>query len=618
MTKRKRTLGLALLAVLVAAAGAGWLTVSWAKTHDRVAPRFALRKLAEDPSGSGDASLSPDGKRFITSLKRGGQWDLWTFEIASGEWTRLTDHPADDFEARYSPDGQRVVFTSRRAGQKDLWLLHLQTKALQRLTTSEEDDEYPAFSADGKSVVYTGGPWTARQFFIVDVDLEGDGQNEPRAVNAPIPFGGACTFAPDGASLFCHTYDQGSGRLQRRWLADGQVTPLTDGADWDYKPVASPSGEWVAFSRSQEGPGDLWLLSLETGRTRPLVISPYEDRWPQYDATGERLFFHRMADRGTGVRLLDRQTGRVETLVDASEEPLGASFSPDGQRVVYCAQTPERKVLRIVELSGGARRDIDTGPGDACYPDWSPDGEWIAYASRRALGERWEISIARPDGSARAVLTAGSPALRGLDGPIDFSPDGQRLVFHGDTDPFAADLYTVRLADRQVEKLVDDLWFDEAPAFTPDGRGVVFMSTRGGDWTWGFYRLNLGDGQVESLDTPDYTQRNFPRQTPDGTLVWSVYDESGFEVLAERGPDGAVRLWRQSGPGARWPSLSPDGRLVLFTTVERRVEYWLIDHPLGEGSPALEPPRPVDRVAQTAAGFRDASASRSPVDLFHR
>lgn len=602
--------------VLALVLAAGWLATSRGTMVEKGVERFAMRRLAADPAGSGDASLSPDGERFITSLKRGGQWDLWMFEISSGAWTRLTDHPADDFEARFSPDGSSVVFTSRRSGQKDLWLLSLASGELQRLTTSEEDDEYPAFSADGRRVVYTTGAWTERRFAVVEAAT-----GRSRSLTEPFPFGGACTFHPDGASLFCHTYDQGSGRLQRRWLDGAEVTPLTAGADWDYKPAPSPDGAWLAFSRSQEGPGDLWLLSLEDGRARALVQSPYEDRWPQWDASGERLFFHRLADRGVGLKVLDRRSGEVVTVVGPEEEPIGGSFGPRGERVVYCAQSAERKVLRLLDLTTGERRELDTGGGDACYPDFSPDGTWIAFASRRALGERWQISAVRPDGGGLMQLTAEVEGLRGLDGPIDVSPDGRRIVFHGDTEPFAADLYTVDLERRQVEKLVDDPWFDEAPSWTPDGEGVVFMSTRGGDWTWGFFRLSLEDGRVESLDEPDYLQRNYPRQGADGVLVWTFYGDDGVETLAERTPGGEVRVWTEAGAGARWPSLSADGRRILYTAVERRVEYWLIEHPLGRGSPAHAAPRSQRRNAALPAldGRVALSArERSPVDLFRR
>lgn len=542
---------------------------------------FTLRMLATDPAGGGDASISPDGKRFIITSKRGGNWDLWTFELATARWSRLTDDPADDFEGKWSPDGRSLVFTSTRTGNKDVWLLSLDNGSLRPLTASPEEEEYPAWSPDGRWIFYSGGPWGTRDFFVVPA-----AGGEPRKLTAKPGWAGACTFAAGGDSLVCHRYDTGSGDLQRLSL-DGAAEPLSNGTDWDYKPAESPDGKWVAFSRSREGPSGIWLMPAKGGEARPLTASPYEDRWPTWNAGGDRIFFHRVVDRGTAVKALDRKTGALRTLVGPGERPLQASLDPEGRRLVYCAETGGGRVLRLLDLATRERRTLDTGPGEACFPRFSPDGARIAFAARRQ--ERWEVAVLSADGSKLADLTAGREGLRGLDGPLDWTPDGRRILFQSDTKAFAANLFTVDVATRQIARLTDDGWFDEAPSWTPDGRSVLFMSTRGGDWTWGLFRLTPGDPKpIEVFAGPDYTEKNFPRMGPDGAIVWSSYDDQGIERLVERAPGGKVRVLAPDA-GARWPSYAPGGREVVFTTVARQVEYWLAENPFGPGSPLREP-----------------------------
>src|SRR4051794_6743487 len=188
---------------------------------------FSLRLVATDPAGGGDATLAPDGNRFVACSKRAGQWDLWSFDLRTSAWTRITDHPADDFEGRWSPDGSRMAFCSTRAGQKDIWVLTLATGAAIRLSPSDDDDEYPSWSPDGQSVVYTGGPWGKRTFSLVPA-----AGGTPRALPPAPAFYGAAAFEPGGNSLVCHRYDSGSGDLFRLWAVDGATNPLTRGAAW--------------------------------------------------------------------------------------------------------------------------------------------------------------------------------------------------------------------------------------------------------------------------------------------------------------------------------------------------------------------------------------------------
>lgn len=583
-------------------------------------PGYKIRMVAVDPSGGGDATLSPDGEKFIISSKRSGNWELWVYDFKTTRWSQLTNDPAEDFEGKWSPDGKRIAFCSTRAGQRDVWVLTLATGELKRLTFSEHEDEYPAWSPDGKQIVYTGGPWGARDYFLISPD-----GGEPRKVSKQPVLSGACAFEAQGTSLICHRYDLGTGDILRLWLDSGEVTPLTAGAAWDYKPNTSPDGRMIAFSRAEEGPSHIFVMTAADGRVRQLTNTPGDDRWPTWSDDGGKMLFHRLVDEGEAVKVLDRKTGAVRTLVGAEERPLQASFDPEARRVVYCSQTPGRKLLKIRDVETGATRVLDTGPGDACYPRWSPDGTSIAYVGKP--GARWEVCVVKVDGSGRTVLTEGVAGLHGMDGPVDWSPDSSKLLFQSDTEPFEARIYAVDVRARRVEAVTDGAWFDEAPSWTPDGKGFVFMSTRGGNWTWGFFRRALGGGAYETLAGPDWEQKNYPRQAPGGSMIWSATDAGGAEVLSERGADGKVRVLEQAGTGARWPSYSRDERLVLFTAVTHRVEYWVAENLEGAGSPLASGAGLNDAKERSEAEAPGASCParvpavalwKSPVDLHRR
>jgi len=104
------------------------------------------------------------------------------------------------------------------------------------------------------------------------------------------------------------------------------------------------------------------------------------------------------------------------------------------------------------------------------------------------------------------------------------------------------------------------------------------MSTRGGNWTWGLYRIEVDSGKVEPFVAPDWTEKNFPRQNVAGARVWTSTDLNGLERLIEQ-RRGANRFVEGTGTGARWADYDRDGRSIIYTRVARRVEYWIIDTP---------------------------------------
>ncbi|HVE82765.1 MAG TPA: hypothetical protein VND93_07945, partial [Myxococcales bacterium] len=406
-------------------------------------------------------------------------------------------------------------------------------------------------------------------------------------------------------------------------LDGGGYTTVTFDPAWDYKPTVDPSGQWLAFSRADEGPSRIWMQPARGGgAARPLTSSPSDDRWPTWSASGRELEFHRVVEESTGLKLLDRAGGQVRTLVGPEEKPTYPSFSPDGTRVAYCAESGGRKAIRVLDLATGRSRPLAIDLEQACAPRWSPSGDRIAFAGfdGQRLGRRWEVCTASADGRDVRAWTRGEKDFYGMLGLLDWSPDGKRIAFRANTQPFASDLFAVDVPDGTIRPLTHDEHWDEAPSWTPDGRGLLFMSTRGGNWTWGLYRMSLPDGATEALAAPDYVEKNDPRMGPGGWSVWSSEDGAHHQVLAERAPDGQTRFPAPGVLGARWPSYSPDGKQILFATLERRTEYWVVEGALSPDSPLFRPaPAPAAHPAEgAAAAAPSAATARSPVKLDRR
>jgi Tol biopolymer transport system component len=168
-------------------------------------------------------------------------------------------------------------------------------------------------------------------------------------------------------------------------------------------------------------------------------------------------------------------------------------------------------------------------PYDNYHPYWSPDGRQIVWTRTRAYplsegGQKWEILLAdfvapRHGAPHLAHVRVVGPAF-GVYETQHWAPDGSGFLFTAfgpRRSPFTArppgwmhqQLYFMRLHGRgaspahpRVTQLTDDApVYQEQAIFTPDMRGVIFMSNRNspnGSW----YNQVIAAAQAVGFDAP--------------------------------------------------------------------------------------------------------------------
>jgi TolB protein len=154
-----------------------------------------------------------------------------------------------------------------------------------------------------------------------------------------------------------------------------------------------------------------------------------------------------------------------------------AAASPGPQNIVFARVFPQpgQIGLFIAAADGSdehpllalAFRDLDY---DAV---WSPDGASIVFTSERDGSA--DLYRVRADGTGIERLT-DSPAY---DDQAAFSPDGRQLVFVTTRNGGTADLWTMDLQTRRARALTSGPGGDFRPAWSPDGRWIAFSSDRG-------------------------------------------------------------------------------------------------------------------------------------------
>jgi dipeptidyl aminopeptidase/acylaminoacyl peptidase len=179
-----------------------------------------------------------------------------------------------------------------------------------------------------------------------------------------------------------------------------------------------------------------------------------------------------------------------EQITFADEPIAGARFQPGDPRVVWYRQdVGGGEFFQVVRLDRATGRSEVVTDGKSRHEELvlSPDGRLLAYGGTGRNGRDTDVYVAetaRPREARRVVEAEGTFY------PLDFSPDGRRLLvlqFRSATD---ADVFAVDLASGVRTKLTQDRGSVRAARFTHDGRGVWLVTDRGAEFN-GLYRIDL-------------------------------------------------------------------------------------------------------------------------------
>jgi Tol biopolymer transport system component len=272
---------------------------------------------------------------------------------------------------------------------------------------------------------------------------------------------------------------------------------LTNNQTRDGDPAYSPDGTKIAFEGRRvagqpdnseiyvanndgdlEGP-DVRQLTFNngerTGAARSQVAAT--DRSPSWSPDGTQIVFH---------------SGRETTFADGGTTPIN-DFE------IY-------KMSAITGEPGGLDR-LTAVRGQDAIPSWSPDGTKIAFQSLResttTRNQNLEVFTMNPDGSQQTNIsnnpgsenvpaTPGNDNSNGLDRDPQWSPDGRQIVFTSTRSNVTPgnqnfEIYKMNRDGSGQTRLTLNLTGDTpgstrdaeyGPSWSPDGRRILFTSGR--------------------------------------------------------------------------------------------------------------------------------------------
>jgi TolB protein len=150
------------------------------------------------------------------------------------------------------------------------------------------------------------------------------------------------------------------------------------------------------------------------------------------------------------------------------------AYSPDGTRMAFMSNRDGNPEIYVMNVDGSNVRRLTNHPRIDVTPTWSPSGTQIAFTSDRSGSP--QIYIMGADGTnVRRLTTAESYADRPTWSPAPFN----EIAFAGRTGP-GYDIKVYDLASGQTKQITFGEGSNESPAYSPNGRHLAFVSTRGG------------------------------------------------------------------------------------------------------------------------------------------
>lgn len=199
-------------------------------------------------------------------------------------------------------------------------------------------------------------------------------------------------------------------------------------------------------------------------------------------------------------------------------------WSPDGTKIAFISNRNYLFGLYVMNADG-SNSQLVTELKEPGQPAWSPDGRKIAFsAGIRITLEPYkphtDIYVINLDGSGLTQLTRDS----GLNGSPAWSPDGKQIVFVSDRDLDGKGKIWVMNADGTNQRILSNSGvYGGQPAWSPDGTKILFTSSRTcpTDVEVAIYVMNA-DGSDRRLLTNDPNScgvYSSPRWSPDGTKI---------------------------------------------------------------------------------------------------
>jgi TolB protein len=267
----------------------------------------------------------------------------------------------------------------------------------------------------------------------------------------------------------------------------------------------------IAYVSGRGGDKEVWVMDYDGANQHQVTHLNSISLTPRWSPDATRIAFTCFAPfRGTTsaqICIYSTASNRLIAFPRYRGTNSSPAWSPDGSELAFSSSLDGNPSIYVAQADGGRLHRVTFGAGIATSPAWNPKtGKQMVFVSDRAGDPALYLSDA--DGSNTQKLDL--PDMGYVIDPA-WSPNGQLLAFSWRRPSGNYDIYVMDIVTRQLVELTKDEARNERPSWAPDGRHLVFESTRTGTrqiWTM------LADGSEPhqltfegQSESPNWSQR---------------------------------------------------------------------------------------------------------------
>ena len=329
------------------------------------------------------------------------------------------------------------------------------------------------------------------------------------------------------------------------------------------EPAISPDGQRVAFVKNSfdimadKRDPNLWIVNFDGSGLRALAAGPASSRNPVWSPDGQRLAWISSQEGRHHLMMRWMDSGEQSAIGEFQHSPGNLSWSPDGEWLAFTQFVAEMpaKLFSPVEKPEGAKW--------AAEPTYTQELVYRADGQGELEPGHSHIFVMPSNGGGAVQLTSG-PFNHG--GSLSWSKDSRRLYFSANRrpekeqmdNPQNSEIYSLSIADSQIEQLTDHDGADTQPVVSPDGKSLAWLGFD--DQKKGYNQMEVYLAPIDGLKNKKILTLSLDRTigqlqwSPEGDYLWFSYIDQGEAKVGRVSLDGKVEEIAQDLAG------NPTGR----------------------------------------------------------